>query len=75
MKPAADALLFLVWVSAFLAVVWRIARYRHARAKRVFGGYTYRASEDIPLQLAMLLAATALGLGVYLVSRLVASLL
>lgn len=74
MRALADALLFLVWVTAFLALTLRIAQYRRARA-RAIPREVYRPDADIPFQVAMLVVAVALGVGVYLVSRLVSSLL
>jgi len=75
MRALWDALLFLVWVSTFLGLAWRIGRYRRDRLKGSLCGGAYSAREDLPFQVAMLLLAVALGLGTYLVSRLVTSLL
>ncbi len=75
MRALADALLFLVWVTAFLALALRIAEYRRARAGAIPGREAYRPDADIPFQVAMPVVAAALGACVYLVSRLVTSLL
>jgi hypothetical protein len=75
MRALADALLFLAWVTAFLALALRIAEYRRARVGAISGREAYRPDADIPFRIAMPVVAAALGVCVYLLSRLVSSLL
>ena len=77
MKPFLDAVLFLVWVSAYLTAVACAARYRKARA-HVLGipvPGAYRADKDVGLWLAMLVLGTLLCWLAYLATTTISRLL
>ncbi len=69
MKTVVDLVLFLAWVLAYLGIMYRLGRYRHAHAVGPMGRAEYRPDSDVPFRLATFLVAGGLGLCVYLASR------
>jgi hypothetical protein len=62
MRPVLNALLFLLWVSAYLTVVACLARYRKARAHALGNAVQsdYRADKDVGLWVAMMVLGVLL---------------
>ena len=73
MKPLLDTILFLAWVSAYLAAVFWVGRYRRARvhALGLSSRYEYRADKDVTLWLMVFVLGILLFLAVYLVTSVV----
>jgi len=73
MKPLLDVVLFLAWVTAYLAAVFWVARYRKTKAHAM--GPTlhtdYRTDKDIPLRLLILILGAVMLLVGYLATRMV----
>ena len=71
MKPLLDAILFLAWVTAYLAMVSWVSRYRKAKAHALgsSGESDYRADTDMTLWVTVFVLGIALFLLTYLVSR------
>ncbi len=70
MKTLVDLVLFLAWVLAYLGIMYRLGRHRHAHAVGPIGPREYRPDMDVPFRLATFLVAGGLGLCAYLASRL-----
>ena len=77
MKPFLDAVLFLAWVSLYLAVISWVSRYRMARV-RALGPWArsdYRADKDIILWLTVFVLGVLLFLLAYVATRVVSQIL
>ncbi len=60
LKPLLDVVLFLVWVTVYLAAVSYVSHYRKARAHAIgpAGRTDYRSDKDVGLRLAVLALGT-----------------
>jgi hypothetical protein len=63
MKTALDLIFVILWITAYLTVVYVVAHYRRARATvpGLVEGHAYRAEKDAVLWLVVFLAGTLLG--------------
>ena len=70
MKPLLDTILFLAWVSVYLAAISWVSRYRKARlhAMGPSARNEYRADKDIVLWLSVFVVGMLLLILVYIVT-------
>ncbi len=73
MKPLLDVVLFLAWVTAYLAAVSWVARYRKTKAHALGPALhtDYRTDKDIALRLLILILGAVMLLVGYVATRLV----
>jgi hypothetical protein len=73
MKPLLDVVLFLAWVTAYLAAVFWVARYRKMKAHAL--GPTlhtdYRTDKDITLRLLILILGAVMLFVGYFATRMI----
>jgi hypothetical protein len=76
-KPFLDAVLFLAWVSVYLAAVSWVSRYRKRRlhALGAAGRTDYRADKDTGLWLAVFVLGVLLFFLAYLATRAISHIL
>lgn len=77
MKPLLDAVLFLAWVSVYLAAISWVSRYRRARVHALgeSARSDYRADKDVTLWLSVFVLGVLLLLLAYVATRVVSHLL
>ena len=73
MKSVLDAVLFLAWVTGYLAAVSWVVRYRKTKVGALGSNRStdYRADKDLPLRLAILALGAVMLLVGYLATRMV----